>query len=268
MQKKALKPEMVIHVVSDATGVGAERMARAALVQFQHSIEFRILRHAFVKSKPQLKRVLKQAAKDRGMVIYTMTDAELRAMLEASQYDLGLDALDMLGPILRRVGRRSKVRPVLDSGLLPGALGDRALRLAGAIDFTLEHDDGRGINNLGKADVILLGVSRTNKTPISMYLSCHHCLKVANVPLTPQVIPPEKIFKLKKPLMVGLTISPQKLAHFRRNRFKGGMVQNYYDLKTISQELDFSRRIFSKVQKIRLIDVTDRTIEEVAGLIA
>jgi hypothetical protein len=197
-----------------------------------------------------------------------MNDAALRGMLEASQYELGLDALDMLGPILRRVGRRIKAKPVLDSGLLPDALGDRALRLAGAIDFTLEHDDGQGVGNLGMADVVLLGVSRTNKTPISMYLSCHHCLKVANVPLTPQVEPPEKIYRLKKPLMVGLTISPQKLAHFRKNRFKGGMVQNYCDLKTISRELAFSREVFGKIKNIRLIDVTDRTIEEVAGLIA
>jgi hypothetical protein len=256
-----------VHLVSDATGTGAERMARAALVQFRDQLDPVFVRHSFIKRRKQLDRILAEAEAERGVVVYTMNDKDLRAWLDQQQYERDVEIIDMLGPLLRRIGRRYKTRPLLDSGLLPGALGDKALRLSQCIDFTLEHDDGRGVDTLGQADVILLGVSRTNKTPTSVFISCHYSLKVANVPLVLGLNPPDKIFTLKRPRMAGLTISPQKLAFVRRNRFKKGVVDEYFNIHHISEELAFAEDIFERIDNIKVIDVTDRTIEEVSDLI-
>jgi regulator of PEP synthase PpsR (kinase-PPPase family) len=256
-----------VHVISDATGTGAERMARAALVQFRKRLDAKFIRHSFVKNTKQLSRILQEAEVHQGVVVYTVTDKKLRGWLEQQQYDRSVEMIDMLGPMLRRIGRRFQTRPLLNSGLLPGALGDKALRLAQCIDFTLEHDDGKGVETMGQADIVLLGVSRTNKTPTSIYLCCHQCVKVANVPLALGVEPPKKIFSLKKPRMVGFTIAPEKLAHVRRNRFKEGVPEGYFKINSISEELAYAWKIFDHINKIKVIDVTNRTIEEIANLI-
>jgi regulator of PEP synthase PpsR (kinase-PPPase family) len=256
-----------VHVVSDATGVGTERLARAALVQFRRRLTPVFHRHPFVDSSQELERILDEVEAHQGVVLYTMNDEKLRQWLEDAQYERAVEFIDMLGPLFRRIGRKYQTRPLLDSNLLTEALGAKELRLAQATDFTLAHDDGKGVETLGMADIIILGVSRTSKTPTSIYLSNHYFLKVANVPLIPEVEPPPKIFTLKRPHIVGLTISPEKLAHVRRNRFKAGVVDNYYDIKTINRELLWAEKIFKRIKGINVIDVTDRTVEEVSNMI-
>jgi regulator of PEP synthase PpsR (kinase-PPPase family) len=116
-----------------------------------------------------------------------------------------------------------------------------------------------------EADILILGVSRTSKTPTSIYLSSHYCLKVANIPLIDKIDLPEKIFSLKKPHIIGLKILPEKLAHVRQNRFKPGTVENYYDINGIKRELMWADNIFKRIEGIHVIDVTNRTVEEVSN---
>jgi regulator of PEP synthase PpsR (kinase-PPPase family) len=261
------RPTVHIHILSDATGVGNERLARAALVQFRKHLEPVFHRHPFVTSESELVAVLDEVEANQGVLLYTMNDAHLRRCLDDAQYDRSIEFIDMLGPIMRRIGRKYKARPLLDSGLLVDALGAKELQMAQAIDFTMAHDDGQGVESYDEADILILGVSRTSKTPISIYLSSHYCLKVANLPLVPDLEPPDEVFALSRPFVVGLTMSPSKLAHIRRNRFKPGTVPNYYEPDTINRELAWAREVFSRVDGIHVLDVTDRTVEEVSNMI-
>lgn len=256
-----------IHLISDATGTAAERMARAALVQFHRQFNSIFIRHPFIKSAKRLNAILDEAESQNGVVIYTMNDRSLRQHLARQEAKRDLVIIDMLGPLFEKVGKRYKSRPLLSSGLLPNALGEKSLRLAEAIDFTLRHDDGKLLETLGQSEVILVGVSRTSKTPTSLYLSCHYGLKVANVPIILGVEPPAKLFTLKRPKMVGLTISPQKLASIRRGRFHKKVLDGYSDARTIASELAYSEEVFERIKGIQVIDVTDRPIEEVANII-
>lgn len=256
-----------IHLVSDATGTAAERMARAALVQFYQQFHSIFIRHPFIKSAKQIDAILDEAQAENGVVIYTMNDKGLRSHLALQEKKRDLVMLDMLGPLFEKIGERFKSQPLLSSGLLPNALGEKSLRLAEAIDFTLRHDDGRQLHSLGLADVILVGVSRTSKTPTSLYLSCHFGLKAANVPIVRGLDPPGKLFTLKRPKMVGLTISPAKLASIRQGRFHRMMPDEYSNPSAITAELGFCEEVFDRIPRIKVIDVTDRPIEEVANLI-
>ncbi len=256
-----------IHLISDATGTAAERMARAALVQFYKQFHSIFIRHPFVKSAKHINAILDEAEAKNGVVIYTMNDRALRQHLARQEDKRDLVMLDMLGPLFEKIGKRFKSQPLLSSGLLPNALGDKSLHLAEAIDFTLRHDDGRQLRTLGRADVILLGVSRTSKTPTSLYLSCHFGLKAANVPIVMGLEPPAKLFSLKRPKMVGLTISPGKLASIRQGRFHRMMPAEYSNPSNITTELGYCEGVFERIGRIKIIDVTDRPIEEVANLI-
>ena len=260
-------PKVFIHVISDATGTAAERMARAALVQFHHQFSAIFVRHPFVKTTRQLSDILAHAREQDGVVIYTINDRELRGWLDQRTADSDAVVIDMLGPLFERISRRYGSRPLLDSTLLGHALGEQSLKLAESIEFTLRHDDGKGLDTLGQADVILVGVSRTSKTPTSLYLSCHHNLKVANVPLILNQDPPAKLLRLKRPRMVGLTIEPAKLAAIRRGRYGQRTVPGYSDPRAINTELAYAEEIFARIKGIKVIDVTDRPIEEVASLI-
>ena len=256
-----------IHIVSDATGIGTERLARAALVQFRKSLEPVFHRHPFVMSEQELERILDEAEANQGVLLYTMNDRRLRQCLDDAQYDRAVEFIDMLGPIMKRIGRKYRARPLLDSSLLAEALGAKELQLARAIDFTLAHDDGKGLETVDEADILILGVSRTSKTPTSIYLSSHYCLKVANIPLIDNIALPEKIVSLTRPHIIGLKILPEKLAHVRQNRFKPGTVKNYYDINEIKRELAWAEDIFKGIEGIQVIDVTNRTVEEVSNKI-
>ncbi len=256
-----------IHLVSDATGTAAERMARAALVQFYKQFHSIFIRHPFVKSTTQINAILDEAEAKNGVVIYTMNDKDLREHLARQEAKRDLVMLDMLGPLFDKIGQRYKSQPLLSSGLLPNALGEKSLRLAEAIDFTLRHDDGQNLGTLGLADVILVGVSRTSKTPTSLYLSCHFGLKAGNVPIVMGLEPPPKLFTLKRPKMVGLSINPGKLASIRQGRFHRMMPDQYRNPSNITTELGYCEEVFDKIRRIKVIDVTDRPIEEVANLI-
>ena len=253
-----------VHVFSDATGLTAERVTLAALTQFSRNIQADILRHAHLKTPAQIVKALDQAERDQALVIYSLVDEKLRRVMHHERHRRALEAYDLLGPLLTRMSRRFRASPSLHPGMLHVA-GEESMRLAAAIDFTMRHDDGAGLESLGRADVIILGVSRTSKTPTSLYLSCNHDLKVANVPLVRGMEPPGKLFTLKRPRKVGFTINPDVLAHIRRSRYQGRVVQGYTDARDVSRELAYSHEVYDMLKGIKLVDVTNLPIEEVAG---
>jgi [pyruvate, water dikinase]-phosphate phosphotransferase / [pyruvate, water dikinase] kinase len=260
------KRQVQVYVISDATGITAERVARAVLAQFSKQVKPVIQRFAHVKTTSQLEHILARAREERGVVLYSLVAAGLRTWMQGQKRWRQIELVDLLGPLLTRLGRHFEATPSLLPGLI-SVVGERSMDLAASIDFTLAHDDGHGLNTLGQADLIILGASRTTKTPTSLYLSCNYNLKVANVPLILGMDPPGKVFSLKRPKKVGFTISPEKLTQIRRSRYGGHRVEGYNDPRAIRDELAFSHEVFDMIKGIQIIDVTNRPIEAVANRI-
>jgi hypothetical protein len=259
------KKRVHILIVSDSTGTTAEMVINAVLVQFKDLVPV-FKKFPFIRTKEQIKAILNQAHEVKGVVIYSLVSQELRACVRKEKRTMGIYAFDLLGPILDRIRKQWDLTPLLEPGLLRG-IGEESLRLAESIDFTLKHDDGQGVETLEKADLLILGVSRTSKTPTSLYLSCNDGLKVANVPIILDIRPPDKVFKLSKIQKIGLTILPDRLAFIRQKRMKYGDVGYYIDETKIREELAYSRRIFNQIKMLEVIDVTYSSIEEVANKI-
>jgi hypothetical protein len=254
-----------VFIVSDATGVTAERVITAALLQFE-AVQPVYRRFPFVRSAEDIDAILAEAARSEAIIIYSLVSAELRESFRQGKRAKGLYAIDLLGPLLRRMERLWNLMPVFRPGLLQGLGGEESLRLAESIDYTLKHDDGLGIDTLNQADVLILGISRTSKTPTSLYLSCNHNLKVANYPIVPGSEPPEEIF-IAPIAKVGFTISPHKAALVRTQRCLKLELQDYTDVESIRKELLYSHRIFRKINGLQIIDVTHSSIEETADKI-
>lgn len=256
------KKKVHVFIVSDGTGLTAERVISAVLVQFK-LISPIFQRYPYIKTKEQIANILAKAEKLEAVVIYSLVSQELRAWIRTHKEKRDVYTIDLLGSLLERMGKLWNMIPDFRPGLLQG-LGEESIRLAESIDFTLKHDDGQGIETLGRADLIILGVSRTSKTPTSLYLSCNNGLKVANVPIIPNVPPPKKVFALKR-RKVGLTIAPERLAFIRQKRLKYAGATDYTDMTSIRKELAYSHGIFKKIEGLQVLDVTHSSIEEVAN---
>jgi regulator of PEP synthase PpsR (kinase-PPPase family) len=256
------KQKVYVFIVSDATGITAERVISAVLVQFKEITPV-FKRFPYITKKDQIKDILKRAQERQGIVIYSLVSPDLRNWTRQEERDKAICSIDLLGPLLKQMGKLWNLIPACRPGLLRG-LDEDSIRLAEAIDFTLRHDDGQGIRDLGKADLIVLGVSRTSKTPTSLYLSCNNGVKVANIPIVPDVEPPKKIFSLKR-RKVGLTISPERLAFIRHKRLKYAGPTDYTDLSRIREELAYCDGIFKRIDGLKVIDVTHSSIEEIAN---
>jgi len=266
MGKSMNPPRTKVHVfiISDSTGLTAERVIQAALVQFkQISPVFK--RFPYIQTKEQIGSILGKAEKLDAIVIYSLVSPELRKWLRSENKTRDMHSYDLLGPLLDRMGKHWNMIPAFAPGLLKG-VREESVRLAEAIDFTLRHDDGHGIETLGHADLIILGISRTSKTPTSLYLSCNEHLKVANVPIIPNIDPPKKIFTLKR-RKVGLSIAPDRLAFIRQKRLKYAGPTEYVDIRSIRKELAYCDSIFDRIQGLEVVDVTYSSIEEIAGKI-
>jgi [pyruvate, water dikinase]-phosphate phosphotransferase / [pyruvate, water dikinase] kinase len=255
-----------LHLLSDSTGETLENIAKAALAQFD---DVETLRHFWpmVRSEAHLERILQEIAHNPGLVIFTLVNSEIRRTLETRCRTMGLPTVAPLDPVSHALssllGQEAKARPgrqhVLDS-----AYFDRV----DAIQFTIAHDDGIGADNWEEADIVLAGVSRTSKTPTSIYLA-NRGYKTVNVPIVPESPPPPELFALKRPLIVGLTTSPERLIQVRRNRL---LLLNqegetpYIAQESVAREVAYARRMFAD-QEWPVIDVTRRSIEETAAAI-
>ena len=253
--------QLHVLIVSDATGITAERVISAALVQFE-AIRPTYNRFSYFQTKEKIDEILTQAEKHDAIVIYSLVSKELRAYFQIKRRELQVYSIDLLGPLLKRIGRLLNMIPVSRPGLYKG-YAEESLRLSESIDFTLKHDDGQNAETLHDADLIILGVSRTSKTPTSLYLSCNNNLRVANIPIIENQPLPEQLFTLKT-RKIGLTISPEKVAIIRKKRFTYAGPSEYTDIESIRREILYSHKMFRMIRGLQVIDVTTGSIEEIS----
>lgn len=266
MDKKESEKKLTVYAISDSVGETAEFVVRAAASQF-NSGGLEIKRMPYIGSEDQIKQVLKRAEETDGLVVYTLVLPELRTVMEQEGWIRGVTTVDILGPVLDAVTQKMTASPRLEPGLVR-RVDDEYYRKVEAVEFAVKYDDGKDPRGLLKADLVLIGVSRTSKTPLSMYLA-HRRLKVANVPLVPEVPPPEELYELPSARIIGLTVNPDQLHEIRQQRLQTmglGQQAEYAEMKRILRELDYADEVMKKVG-CPVIDVTNKAVEETAGRI-
>ncbi len=256
--------EFHMHLVSDATGETVISATRACVAQFDG---VRPVEHFWnlVRTQRQLNLALEGIREKPGIVIYTLVDQDLRAKLESVCRELPVPCIPMLDPILKGLsaylGLESKAQPGLQH-----TMGEEYFSRLDAMDFAMSQDDGQSPTKLYKADVILVGVSRTSKTPTCIYLA-NRGIKAGNIPFVPGVPLPEILTSNKAPMIVGLTEDPERLVSIRRNRLlmlNQTEITSYADLEEVRKEVNEARRFYTKMGW-PVIDVTRRSIEETAA---
>jgi regulator of PEP synthase PpsR (kinase-PPPase family) len=255
-----------LHLVSDATGETLIAASRAAAAQYQGVASIEHV-YPLIRSQAQLDRVVAEIENAPGIVLFTLVDPELSRRLEASCEASGSPCLSVLSPILNLfqsyLGAASTPRPGAQH-----MLNAEYFRRIDALNFTMMHDDGQLTENLEQADIVLLGVSRTSKTPTSIYLA-NRGFKTANVPLVPNVPLPSAVENLRNPLPVGLIATPERIVQIRQNRLLALNAEQqtpYVDRMAVALEIAHSRRLFAE-RGWAMIDVTRRSIEETAAAI-
>lgn len=256
-----------VHLVSDSTGETLNAMLKATASQFAAAKPLEHI-YALIRSRTQMEKTLAEIEASPGLVLYTVINPELRRLLEIRCSELQTPAISVLDPLLHAFTDYLG----LEQTLRPGAqheLNDAYFRRIAALDYTLSHDDGQMVWDLEPADVVLVGVSRTSKTPTCMYLA-NRGVKAANIPLVPAADPPPELFNLRKPLVVGLVASPERLSQIRQSRLGGmnaeGAVEEYSDLDLIRKEVLRAKRLYAK-HRWPMIDVTRKSVEETAAAI-
>ena len=255
-----------LHLVSDSTGETLESVAKAGLAQFE---DVETIKHFWplVRSKGHLDRVLQDIARRPGLVLFTLVNGEVRQHLEARCRAMGLPTVAALDPVIEGLqsilGQQAAARPGRQH-----QMDEAYFRRVAAIDYTMHHDDGQGADNWEEADILLVGVSRSSKTPTSIYLA-NRGYKTANLPLVPTSPPPEQLFRLESPLIVGLMTNPDRLVQVRRNRLLS-LAQtaetDYVDIENVTKEVSAARRLCAD-NGWPVIDVSRRSIEETAAAI-
>jgi regulator of PEP synthase PpsR (kinase-PPPase family) len=255
--------QLHLHLLSDSTGETLDMVAKACLAQFD-MVDALIHFWPMVRSEGHLDRVLEDIKGRPGLVLYTVVDPQIRRDLERKCRQRKINAVPVLDPVIDALSAASGEQAKGRAGrqhVLDAAYFARV----DAIQFTIAHDDGVGADNWEEADLILAGVSRTSKTPTSIYLA-NRGLKVANVPLVRESPPPPALFALTHPMIVGLTTNPERLIQIRRNRLLSlnqAPETDYVDVEAVNAELAFARRLFAD-NGWPVIDVTRRSIEETA----
>ena len=255
-----------LHLLSDSTGETLEMIAKAALAQFDDA---EVIRHFWpmVRSQQHLDRIMAEISSNPGLVLFTLVDGGMRERVEAKCVALGLPAvaaLDAVNAALEGLlGQRAKTRPGRQH-----AMDAAYFARVEAIQFTIAHDDGVNWENWEAADIVLAGVSRSSKTPTSIYLA-NRGYKTANIPIVVESPPPPALFTLRRPLVVGLTTAIERLVQVRRNRLLSiGQVPetSYVDSEHVAKEVQYARRMFAD-NGWPVIDVSRRSIEETAAAV-
>ena len=265
-QRPRLATYFHVHLVSDSTGETLNAMGKAVTARFDGVIPIEHI-YALVRSPRQLERVLEEIEAAPGVVLHTIVDRELRAMLEDGCRDLGMPAIGALDPLVAALSRYLGASLSTRVGAQHALDHDYFNRMS-ALDYAIAHDDGQGTPDLERADVVLVGVSRTSKTPTSIYLA-HRGVRSANVPLVPGSEPPKQLFAVQRPLVVGLTVSPDRLIQIRRNRLlnlREDRESDYVETEAVREETVRARRLFEK-HRWPVIDVTRRSVEETAAAV-
>lgn len=255
-----------VYILSDSVGETAELVTNAGLSQFNNG-EYHLHRIPYVDDKKTIDESLQLIKEKEGIVTFTLVDPELRMYINEQANKLKLEAIDIMGPVLSAMERVFKQPPHLEPGLVH-KLDEDYFKRVEAIEFAVKYDDGRDPRGIARADIILIGVSRTSKTPLSQFLALKR-LKVANVPIVPEVEPPEELFEVDPSKCIGLSISPEKLNSIRKERLKAlglGDQATYANIKRIHEEIAHFNKIVEKIN-CQVVDVSSKAVEETANSI-
>jgi [pyruvate, water dikinase]-phosphate phosphotransferase / [pyruvate, water dikinase] kinase len=261
-----LKQQSVIYLVSDSVGETAEAVALATIRQFD-AHETRIKRYGHVRSAEEIRSIVDEASEMGGFITYTLVEPELRDTMREESIRSGIRSVDIMGPMMQAFMDSFDGSPNRLPGMLH-RLDEAYFKRVEAIEFTVRCDDGRDPRALLEADILLIGVSRTSKTPLSIFLA-HKGYKVANLPLLPEVQTPQELYRMSGGLIVGLTMDPEQMLKIRHERLRTlGLSPGakYAEMERIKEELDYALSIMDRLGCVR-INVTDKAIEETAGII-
>ncbi len=256
--------EGTIYIISDGTGETAATMIRAALVQYADR-DINIVRCKNVRTEEQVESLMDEIYEKKGLIVYTVVSPPLRSKIHDLAISKGLQSSDLLGPLLNELDRYFGVNSGHQVGILR-TVDESYFKRIEAIEYTVKHDDGKTFADLDKADIILVGISRTSKTPLSIFLS-HKGWKVANVPLVLNSPLPEALFQADQRKVVGLMIEMESLQRIRKSRLEkfnqdpGG---EYASLSHIQQEIEYAHAIFKQNKRWPVFNVTERALEETA----
>jgi regulator of PEP synthase PpsR (kinase-PPPase family) len=256
----------VVYVLSDSVGETAEFVVRAASSQFNGG-NMEIRRVPYVTDRETIIETVQAAKEENAMIAFTLVVPELQQLLIEEAERKQVICVDILGPMLNGMSKLYSHPPKMEPGLIH-KLDEDYFRKVEAIEFAVKYDDGKDPRGLLSADVVLIGVSRTSKTPLSMYLA-HKRYKVANVPLVPEVEPPEELFRVPTNRLIGLTIDPNQLNSIRRERLKAlGLSSdaNYASMERILYELEYAEKVIRRLG-CPMIDVSNKAVEETANII-
>jgi regulator of PEP synthase PpsR (kinase-PPPase family) len=253
-----------IFILSDATGRTAELVVRAALVQFQGAdVRLRTVTH--VRTPEDVRAAVGAAAEAGGMIVHTLVLGELRTLILTEGRARNVPTIDLLGPLLLRLEELLELSPVRQPGLFH-QLDEEYRRRFEVMEFTVRHDDGQNPQDLPQADILLVGVSRSSKTPLSMFLAWRG-YRVANVPIVQGLPVPEELARVDPRKVIGLTIAPDRLLELRRSRLQQMETPpkfSYADPREILAELEYAKGVCGRLGFVT-VDVTDKSIEEVAS---
>lgn len=254
-----------LYVVSDSIGETAEVVARAAISQFVNlPVEQKLFSHA--NSAEKIEAIVQTAAADNAVILYTLAEENRKKTMRRCAKEMGVTAVDVLTPAVEAISSRFDLTPTNEVGNLR-KLDEIYFHRVAAVEFAVQYDDGKDPRGFKKADLVLLGVSRTSKTPLSMYLANKNLL-VANLPLVPEIPVPKEILELPKDKIIGLTIRPQNLNDIRMERLKImggiGVSDDYANPNRLLAELDYAEKVYRRIG-CRVLDVTNKAVEETAG---
>jgi len=256
----------LVYVLSDSVGETAELVIKAGLSQFNNG-EYELYRIPYVEDTKIIDDSIQMAIEKNAIIGFTIVDPELRKYVNEQATKRNVEAIDIMGPMLSAMERVFGTQPRLQPGLVH-KLDEDYFKRVEAIEFAVKYDDGRDPRGISRADIVLLGVSRTSKTPLSQYLAMKR-LKVANVPVVPEVDPPEELFDIEPEKCIGLKISPEKLNDIRKERLKAlglGDQAIYANMERIKEELEYFNKIIDKIG-CKVIDVSNKAVEETANII-
>lgn len=256
----------VVFVVSDSMGETAQLVAKAVLSQFPEG-NVGLRRFSHVESTDAALEVMRAARDQPTMIIFTVIIPEVREVIRSRAERHGIPLVDIMGPALAGLEEITGREALLEPGLIH-KLDEQYFRRVEAVEFAVNHDDGKNPKGYRNADVVLLGVSRSSKTPVSMYLA-NRAIKVANLPLVPEVPTPPELHRIQPGKVVGLIISPTTLSGIRKLRVRAmGMAgrSDYSDVRRIRDELAYAQSLYKELGCATL-DVTDRAVEETAALV-
>lgn len=256
----------LIYICSDSVGETTEAVAKATIKQF-HTNQVKLKRYSHLQDEDEIRNVVSEAAASNALIMYTLVQPELREMMRQEAVRHNIATVDIMGPAMQGFIDAFHGSP----SRLPGrlhTLDEDYYRRIDAIEYTVRNDDGKNLNELLQADIVLLGVSRTSKTPLSIYLS-HKGYKTANVPIVPEVLPPDSLSHIDSKRLFGLTMHPEQLIHIREARLQTlGLLSGslYTQRSRVEQELNHAKQFMEQIG-CTIIDVTNRAIEETAGII-